>query len=147
MAHLPLRRTRADDRRLQHEFCQVEHRFHPIIIVKEPQVTYDISSQIMSYILNILIYVCMILIDNLLQCLLFIVVIDLYRTCDDTIILICNSLVMFMIYPSIKIKLKVLIFSTIQKSYCRHFSFIIDLLKLAPFTGVNFKRWQMRITL
>jgi hypothetical protein len=41
----------------------------------------------------------------------------------------------------------VLIFSTIQKPYCRHFSFItgfVDALKSAPFTGINFKRWQMR---
>jgi hypothetical protein len=50
----------------------------------------------------------------------------------------------------IKIKLKVLIFSTIQKPYYRHFSFIagfVDALKPASFTGANFKRWQMRVTL
>jgi hypothetical protein len=46
-----------------------------------------------------LIYVGMILLDNMLQCLLFIAMIDLSRTCDSTAILICNSLVMFMIYP------------------------------------------------
>jgi hypothetical protein len=40
-------------------------------------------------------------------------VIDLSRTCDNTVILICNALVMFMIYPWVKIKLKVLIFPTI----------------------------------
>jgi hypothetical protein len=43
---------------------------------------------------------------------------------------------MFMIYPWIKIKLKVLIFLTIQKPYCRHFSFMakfVDALKSAPF--------------
>jgi hypothetical protein len=70
-------------------------------------------------------------------------VIDLSRTCDSTTILICNALVMFIIYPWIKIKLNVLIFPTIQKPYCRHFSFMagfIDVLKPAPFTGVNFKR-------
>jgi hypothetical protein len=39
--------------------------------------------------------------------------IDLFRTCDSTAILICNALVIFMIYPWIKIKLKVLIFSTL----------------------------------
>jgi hypothetical protein len=74
----------------------------------------------MSYILNMLICVYMILLDNLL----FITVIDLSRTCDSTVILIYNALVMFMIYPWIKIKLKVLIFPTIQKTYCRHFSFM-----------------------
>jgi hypothetical protein len=57
-----------------------------------------------------LIYVCIILLDNLLQCLLFIIVIDLSRTCDSTAILICNVLIMLMIYPRIKIKLKVQIF-------------------------------------
>jgi hypothetical protein len=69
--------------------------------------------------------------------------IDLSRTYGSTAILICNASVIFMIYPWIKIKLKVLIFSTIQKPYCRHFSFMvgfIDALRYAPFTSVNFKR-------
>jgi hypothetical protein len=38
--------------------------------------------------------------------LLFIAMIGLARTCDSTDILICNALVMFMIYPWIRIKLK-----------------------------------------
>jgi hypothetical protein len=97
-----------------------------------------------------LIYLGMILLDNLLQCLLFIAMVDLSRTCDNTTTLICNALVMFMIYPWIKIKLKVSLFPSIQKPYCSHFSFMagfVDALKPAPFTGVNFKRWQMRVTL
>jgi hypothetical protein len=53
--------------RLQRELRQADCHLHPIIVVKEPQVTYDFSSQIMSYILNILICVGMILLDNLLQ--------------------------------------------------------------------------------
>jgi hypothetical protein len=61
-----------------------------------------------------LISVDMMLLDNLLQCLLFIAMIDPPRTCDNTVILICNALVMFMIYHWIKIKLNVLIFPTIQ---------------------------------
>jgi hypothetical protein len=61
-----------------------------------------------------LICVGMILLDNLLQRLLFIAMIDVSRTCDSTTILVCNALVMFMIYPWIKIKLKVLIFPTIK---------------------------------
>jgi hypothetical protein len=85
----------------------------PIVIVMELQVTYIFSSKIMSYILNMLICLCMILLDNMLQYLLFITMIDLSRTCDSTASLICNALVMFMIYPLIKIKLKVLIFTTI----------------------------------
>jgi hypothetical protein len=59
-----------------------------------------------------LIYVCMLLLDNLLQYLLFIAMIDLSRTCGTAISLICYALVMFMIYPWIKIQLKVLIFPT-----------------------------------
>jgi hypothetical protein len=92
----------------------------------------------------------MILLDNLLQCLLFIGMIDLSRTCGTAATLIYNALVMFMIYPWIKIKLKVLIYPTIQKPYCRHFCFmvrLVDVLRHTPFTGVNFKRWQMRVTL
>jgi hypothetical protein len=40
--------------------------------------------------------------------------IDLYTTCDSIATLICNALVMFMFYSWIKIKLKVLIFPTIE---------------------------------
>jgi hypothetical protein len=104
---------------------------------------HNFFSQIMSYIVNMLIYVGMVLLDNLLQCLLFNAMIDLSRTYDSTVSLIYYALVMFMIYPWIKIKLKMLIFSTFQKSYCMHFSFMdgfVDALKLAPFTGANCKR-------
>jgi hypothetical protein len=97
----------------------------------------------MPYLLHMLICICIILLDNLVQCLLFIVMIDLYRICDSTASLFCNALVMFMIYPCIKIKLKVPIFSTIQKPYCMHFSFMtrfVNALKPVSFTGANFKR-------
>jgi hypothetical protein len=73
---------------------------------------------------------------------MFIAMIDLSITCGTVASLICYALVMFMNYPWIKIKLKVLIFSTIQKLYCRHFSFMagfIDALRPTPFTGANFK--------
>jgi hypothetical protein len=142
-ARLPLHRSRAKGHRLQHELHQVDRRLHPVVVVKESQVTYGSCSQIMSYIFHMLICIGMILLDNMLQCLLFITMIDLSRTCGTTASLICYILVMFMIYPWIKIKLKVLIFSTIQKSYCRHFSFMarfVDALRPTPFTGVNFKR-------
>jgi hypothetical protein len=104
----------------------------------------------MSYIFNMLICVGMILLDNLLQYFLFIAMIDLSRTCGTATILICYALVMFMIYSWIKIKPKVLIYRLIQKPYCRHFSFVagfVDTLRPTPFTGANFKRWQMRVTL
>jgi hypothetical protein len=89
----------------------------PIVIFKEPQVMYGSSSRIMSYIFNMLICVDIILLDNLLQYLLFIVIIDLSRTCCTTATLIYNALVIFIIYPWIKLKLKVLIFSTTDHNY------------------------------
>jgi hypothetical protein len=66
----------------------------------------------MSYILNILICIGMILLDSLLKYFMFNVVIDLSSTFDNTVVLIYNLLFMFIIYLWIKIKLKVLIFST-----------------------------------
>jgi hypothetical protein len=45
-----------------------------------------------------LIYVGMIFLDNLLQCLVFIAMIDLSRTCGTATSLIYYALVMFMIY-------------------------------------------------
>jgi hypothetical protein len=72
--------------------------------------------------------------------------IDLSKTYRTATTLIYNALVVLMIYPWIKIKLKVLIFLTIQKPYCRHFNFMpgfIDALRPTPFTSANFKRWQM----
>jgi hypothetical protein len=111
-AHLPLRWTHAEGHCLQRELYHVDHHLHLIVIIKEPQVTYGFSSQIMSYLLNMLICVGIILLNNLLQYVLFIAMIDLYRTCDSTATLFCNTLVMSMIYPWIKIKLKVLIFIT-----------------------------------
>jgi hypothetical protein len=90
MAHLPLRRSRAEGCRLQRELRQTDRRLHPTVIVNEPQVTYGSCSQIMSYIFNILICVCMILLDNLLQCFLFIAMIHLSRTCGTATSLIMN---------------------------------------------------------
>jgi hypothetical protein len=92
----------------------------------------------------------MILLDNLLQCLLPITMIDQSRTCGTTATLICTTLVMFMIYPWVKIKLKELIYPLIQKPYSRHFSFMagfVDAMRPTPFIGSNFKRRQMRVTL
>jgi hypothetical protein len=70
----------------------------------------------MSYIFNMLVCVGIILLDNLLQYLLFIIMIDLSRTYDAAASLICYALVMFMIYPWIKIKLKVIFFSNNPKT-------------------------------
>jgi hypothetical protein len=86
-------------RRLQRELRQAEHRLQPIVVIKEPQVTYGYCSQIMSYIFYMLIYVSMILLDSLIQYLLFIAMIDLSRIYGTTASLICYALVIFMIYP------------------------------------------------
>jgi hypothetical protein len=59
----------------------------------------------------------MILLDSLLQSFRFIAVIDLSSTFASTVVLICNSLFMFMIYFWNKIKLKVLVFPT-RKGHC-----------------------------
>jgi hypothetical protein len=108
-ARLALRRSRAEGHRLQRELRQVNRHLYPVIIVKEPYVTYGFCSQIISYIFNMLICVCMFLLDNLLQYFLFIAMIDLW-TCGTITSLICYALVMFMIYFWIKIKLKMLIY-------------------------------------
>jgi hypothetical protein len=82
----------------------------------------------------------MISIDNLLQCLLLIIMIGLSKTCDIFATLICNALIMFVIYSWIKIKLKVLIYPTIQKLYCSYFSFMtgfVDALRHTSFTDAN----------
>jgi hypothetical protein len=46
--------------------------------------------------LSLMICIDMILLDNLLQCLIYIIMIDLFSSCDCTVVLICKSLVMFM---------------------------------------------------
>jgi hypothetical protein len=66
----------------------------------------------MPYILSMMICIYMIMLDNLLQCLICIVRIDLSSTCDCISIFICKSLVVFMSYFWIKIKLKVLLCTT-----------------------------------
>jgi hypothetical protein len=71
-------------------------------IVKED--TYILNSQIMSYILNLLICVDIIMLDSLLQCFLFIDVIDLSSTFDAIVGSIYSLLFMFIIYFWIKIK-------------------------------------------
>jgi hypothetical protein len=84
----------------------------------------------MSYIFNMLICVGMILLDNLLQYLLFIAVISLSRTCGSIATIICNALIIFMIYSWIKIKLKVLIHPTIQNLIVGTLVLWLDLLLL-----------------
>jgi hypothetical protein len=44
MACLPLHRSHAEGRCLQRELRQADRRLHPVIIIKEPQVTYGLCS-------------------------------------------------------------------------------------------------------
>jgi hypothetical protein len=86
----------------------------------------------------------MILLDSLLNCFMLIAVIDLSSTFDSTIVSIYNLLFMFIIYFWIKIKLKVIILTTIQKPYFSHFSFMarfVDALRPTTFSVVHFKIW------
>jgi hypothetical protein len=60
------------------------------------KVTYVLNSRIMPYILSKLICIDMILLDYLLQCFLIIAMIDdISRTCEINIVLIFNSLIIF----------------------------------------------------
>nr|ABA95663.1 retrotransposon protein, putative, Ty1-copia subclass [Oryza sativa Japonica Group] len=63
------------------------------------------------------------------------------------LVYICNA----MIYLWNKLNHYVLIISTIQKPYYRHCDFTMagfaDALRPDKFTGVHFKRWQIRVTL
>jgi hypothetical protein len=129
MPHLPLCRTRAKDHRLQCELCQVERHLQQIVVIKEPQIMYGSCSQIMAYIFYMLIRIGMILLDIVLQYLLFITMIDLSKTCDIIASLIC-ALVMFMIYPWIKIKLKVLFFQQSKNLTLGTLVLWLDLLML-----------------
>lgn len=56
---------------------------------------------------------------------------------------------MLTVYSWIRLVEKVLIFSTIQNPYFRHFSThgFVAALKPEKFTGMHFKRWQTRTTL
>jgi hypothetical protein len=77
-----------------------------------------------------LIYVGMILLDSLLQYLLFIIMINLTTTCGTAASLICYALVMFMIYSWVKIKLKVLIFPIIKNLIVGTLVLCLNLLML-----------------
>ena len=120
MARLPLRRVgfacrrdlrqaAADRRRLLYPVINQA----PIVVRKE---TYDLSSQTMSSILAIVIYLAMIVVDSVVDAMMFYTCVDLSRSCVDLSKSIYNLLVIVMIYLWIKSKLKVLIYLTIQKT-------------------------------
>jgi hypothetical protein len=80
-----------------HQLQTPSHGLQKSTTVKEDM--HVLNSQIMSYILNMLICVGIILLESsLLQCFLFIAVIDLSSTFDSTVISIFNLLFMFLIY-------------------------------------------------
>jgi hypothetical protein len=92
---LPLHWLCVDPRHIYHELHYSSHGLQKSILVKD---TYVLDSRIMSYILNILICVGMILLDRLLQWFPFIVGVDLASTIDSTFASICNLFFMFIIY-------------------------------------------------
>jgi hypothetical protein len=63
-------------------------------------------------LLSLIICIDMILLDNLLQRLIYIIMIDLSSICDCTTVLIYKLLDIIMSYFCIKIKLKILLFPT-----------------------------------
>jgi hypothetical protein len=71
MARLPLRWSSVEPHHIYHELYQFAHGLHESTTIKED--TYGLDSRIMSYIVNILICISMILLDSLLQYFLFIV--------------------------------------------------------------------------
>jgi hypothetical protein len=78
--HLFVDRTRSVTSTVNYvSLCELQES----ITVEE--IMYLFNSRIMSYILNMLIYVGIILLDNLLQCFMFITMIDLSRTFDSTL--------------------------------------------------------------
>ena len=105
----------------------------------------------MSSILGFVICSVMILVSSMVDVLLMYACVDLSRSCVDLSNLICYQSFIFVIYHWIKIKLKVLIFPTIQKPYFRHLSFMaspyVEALRPPPFDGKHFKRWQVKATL
>jgi hypothetical protein len=93
-ARLPLHRARVDRRHLQGAVNQTERRLHNSITVKEEEALYILFSQVIPYILSMMIYIDMIVLDNFLQYLIYIVMIDLSSACCFTY----KSLVMLMSY-------------------------------------------------
>jgi hypothetical protein len=105
------RPVHADRRHLQYIIAQTELCLLNSTIIEEEETSYVLLSLIMCYMLSLMICcIVMILLDNMLQCLISIVMINLSSTCDYIVVWICNSLVMFMSYFSIKLKLKMLLF-------------------------------------
>jgi hypothetical protein len=120
--HLPLRRECVDHRHL---------------LLSRLSSIFSTYSTVVNEGLSMIICIDMSLVD-LLQYLICIVWIYLYSTYDSTNVWICKSLVMFMSYFWIKIKLKVILLSIIQKPYLRHFSFMSGFIcaqRTAPFTA------------
>ena len=109
-ARLPLRRVGATRRREQRRAADRRQLLYPTPIVKKE--TYDLLSQIMFSILAIMICCSLIVLDSMVQSVFSLVIIDLCRSSIDISSLICYLSIIFMIYSWIKIKLKVLIYST-----------------------------------
>ena len=98
-----LRQAAADRRRLLYPVIN-----QALVVVRKE--TYDLSSQTISSILAIVIYLAMIVVDSMVDVMMFYTCVDLSRSCVDLSKSIYNLLVIVMIYLWIKSKLKVLIY-------------------------------------
>jgi hypothetical protein len=75
---------RADYRLLQHVGTQIERRLLNSTVIKDEEPSCILFPIMMSCILSMMICIGMIVLDNLLQCLICIVMTDLSGTCDST---------------------------------------------------------------
>jgi hypothetical protein len=117
-------------------------RRHLCLVIPVTQDTYDFLSLTMLFIPS-MIWLGLIL---LLQYFILNYVMSIFRF----IHFLYTTFIMVMIYLWINLKLKLLIFPTIQKSYCSNFSFMagfVDALRPEKFSGEHFKRWQTRVIL
>jgi hypothetical protein len=96
MTRLLLHQSHTEARHINRELHESARGLQKSTTVKKDM--YILNSRIMSYILNILICIGMILLDSLLQCFMFIVVIDLSSNFDSSVVSIYNLLFMFIIY-------------------------------------------------
>jgi hypothetical protein len=140
-ARLPPRQWGATLRR-QARGGAVHRCRHLCLVIPITQDTYDSLSLTMLFIPS-MIWLGLIL---LLQYFILNCVMSIFRF----IRFLYTTFIMVMIYLWINLKLKFLIFPTIQKPYCRNFSFMagfVDALRPEKFSGEHFKRWQTRVIL
>jgi hypothetical protein len=127
------RQARGGADRRRHPFC---------LVIPVGQERYGFLSLTVSFIPN-MIWLELIL---LLQYFILNYIMSMFRS----IHFLYAIFVIVIIYLRINLKLKLLFFPIIQKSYHRNFSFMagfVDALRPEKFSGEHFKRWQTRVIL